>query len=300
MDDTAGISTLLGRAQRYTTFKTIALARAASFDIVQKKLDGRFVEVLVDKGEALVYARTGHVIMALPASNYQGIACLNGELISVSAKQAPGQRDWHLVVFDCRCASEAAGCPVVNYLERDTPYRDRLKQASKVVSCLSGATMVSSYPIGEAEDLWEEYVIIRENEGLVFRRSVAPYLGDAIGVVNAKSSRDYFVIGVVEGAGADVGRLDAFVCGVFLEGKQYEVGRLWASGLNKSQRQEYWQMRDSLIGRVLQVRDGTRTLDSRTTYISGSWRWREDKRPSDCICSQTDRDETHEVRWGTL
>jgi hypothetical protein len=299
MNLTASKSLLLGRSQRYTTYRTIALARAAGFDLVQRKRDGRFVEILVSNGEALIYARNGQPIMAIPASGFCGEACLIGELVSVSAKQ-PTERDWQLVIFDCRFIAESPDGSFLNFLDLDTPYRERLKLASQVVSCLSGATMVHSYPVSDAEDLWDDYVFIRENEGIVFRRSDAPYAGDTIGVVNAKCSRDYVVIGMVEGDGADKGRLDAFICGLFLEGKQYEVARLWASGLSKSQRQEYWQKRDSLIGRVVQVRDGKTIRDYRTTYITGSWRWRDDKRPSDCTCVYPHRDESHEPRWGTL
>lgn len=75
---------------------------------------------------------------------------------------------------------------------------------------------------------------------------------------------DLNIIGFEEGTGKNLGRLGAIVCEGIDNGKRINVNV--GSGLTDSNRDEYWANRDSLLGRVVEVKADAVTQNQDGTY----------------------------------
>jgi DNA ligase-1 len=72
------------------------------------------------------------------------------------------------------------------------------------------------------------------------------------------------IVAVEEGTGRNVGRLGAVICEGEDDGKLIKVNV--GSGFTDSDRREYWDSRDSLIGQVIEVRADAVTQNQDGTY----------------------------------
>ena len=75
---------------------------------------------------------------------------------------------------------------------------------------------------------------------------------------------DLNIIGFEEGTGKNLGRLGAIVCEGIDNGKRINVNV--GSGLSDANRDEYWANRDSLLGRVVEVKADAVTQNQDGTY----------------------------------
>jgi DNA ligase 1 len=72
------------------------------------------------------------------------------------------------------------------------------------------------------------------------------------------------IVAVEEGTGRNLGRLGAVICEGTDDGKLIKVNV--GSGFTDSDRREYWDSKDSLIGQVIEVRADAVTQNQDGTY----------------------------------
>ncbi len=122
----------------------------------------------------------------------------------------------------------------------------------------------------EGKDQFRRYANDQVNlgfEGIMIKELKAPYL--------CKRTTEWLkwkpvitvdleVIGVEEGTGKNIGRLGALVCSGVDDGKTITVN--CGSGFSDQQRQEYWNEKDSVVGRVVEVMADAVSMNQDGTY----------------------------------
>ena len=105
-------------------------------------------------------------------------------------------------------------------------------------------------------EYWLEEITNKDGEGIMINLSNSPYeCKRSKGLLKVKKfqTTDIRVIGYEEGRGENIGKLGAFICefiGPDNELHTVDVG----SGFTKVQREEFWDMRDSMINKIIQVK----------------------------------------------
>lgn len=87
-----------------------------------------------------------------------------------------------------------------------------------------------------------EGLIVKDPAGLYHRRRNHGWMK-----IKAEESVDVRIVGVEEGTGKNVGKLGALI--VEYKGVKVNVG----SGLSDAQRDEFWQLQDEVVGRLIEV-----------------------------------------------
>jgi len=176
------------------------------------------------------------------------------------------KRSIRLVVFDLLPKSEfVAG-------ESNLTYKDRLillKELGEKASTLGldSITLVENLYTGSDAsmiDLYLDKMVIEDKEGLMLNRDSKYYRKRHNGILKVKRfyTVDLRVIAVEEGSGRLSGKLGAFV--VDYKGNTLNVG----SGMSDEQRDEFWQNRDNLPSRVIEVKYKEESSDKKTGLLS--------------------------------
>ena len=147
-------------------------------------------------------------------------------------------------------------------------YKDRLVVLKKLGETISGLELRSItlvemlYEGSDASmiDLYLDKMVSEDKEGLMLNRDSKYYRKRHNGILKVKRfyTVDLKVISAEEGSGRLAGKLGAFV--VEYKGNTLNVG----SGMSDEQRVEFWGMRGSLAGRVIEVKYKEESSDKKT------------------------------------
>ncbi|MCL2391508.1 MAG: hypothetical protein FWC66_02720 [Oscillospiraceae bacterium] len=113
-------------------------------------------------------------------------------------------------------------------------------------------------------DHFLDQMVSQDKEGLMLNRDKKYYRKRHNGILKVKRfyTVDLQVTATEEGSGRLLGKLGAFV--VAYKGTAVNVG----SGMTDEQRDEFWQARDSLVGRVIEVKYKEESMDKKTGHYS--------------------------------
>jgi len=156
--------------------------------------------------------------------------------------------------------------------ESNLTYKERLteiKHLSEKITKL-GLTSLKTVDVlytGNDEAMIDKYLdeMVRlDKEGLMLNRNSKYYTKRHNGILKVKRfyTVDLKVIALEEGSGRLSGRLGAFV--VNYKGNTLNVG----SGMTDEQREQYWQNKDNLVDRVIEVKYKEESSDKKTGLCS--------------------------------
>jgi len=113
-------------------------------------------------------------------------------------------------------------------------------------------------------DFFLDEMVSEDKEGLMLNRDSTYACKRHNGILKVKRfyTVDLKVTDVEEGSGRNTGRLGAFV--VDYKGNTLNVG----SGMNDQQREEFWELRDKMPGRVIEVKYKEESSDKKTGLFS--------------------------------
>ena len=171
-----------------------------------------------------------------------------------------------LIVFDMLPKSDfIAGESTLTYKDR----LETLKLLSKDISAagLKNITTVEVLYTGSDAAMIDHYLdkmVAEDKEGLMLNRDSKYYRKRHNGILKVKRfyTVDLKVVSVEEGSGRLTGTLGAFV--VDYQGNRLNVG----SGMSDEQRVEFWQNREKLPGRVIEVKYKEESSDKKTGLLS--------------------------------
>ena len=167
-----------------------------------------------------------------------------------------------LVVFDVLPKAEfVAGQSELTYKDRLSALRELGEQASSLG--LEHITIIGNLYAGNDAAIIDSYLdkmVAEDKEGLMLNRDSKYYRKRHNGILKVKRfyTVDLKVTAVEEGSGRLAGKLGAFV--VSYKGNSVNVG----SGMTDEQRDEFWENRDSLPGRVIEVKYKEESSDKKT------------------------------------
>lgn len=141
--------------------------------------------------------------------------------------------------------------------------------------------LVQTFSASRAMELWNEFVVKGDYEGLVFKDSSQTFNDMVIGRIKGTKSDKYVCMGMNEGGGRNQGKMGNVVGGMWQDGKlvaKLSVG----GGFTDPMRVEFWEHKDEWVGRVFEAYGFQQ-------FPSGSLRhpqwkcWRDDKKPEECV-----------------
>lgn len=253
-----------------------------SYDLVELKYDGHFGQLLIEDGKWFIYAKSGNLRdcgdfkldigrTLIYSENLIGTEWakhdnpdLYGKLACHSIIQLNGELTdtWP----QCQMRSALEGFLKVYASER----------------IVQRAFLVDQWPSSEAERIWNEYVLGKKYEGLVFKNSSVGW--GPMGRMKATVTMDYVCLDVKPSTSASYAGWGA----KSLEGGLYVDGELTrvcsVSGMTDEQRKDFLQNKDKYIGRVFEC-EGKKISRKGAVRHPNFLRWRDadDKRPQDCV-----------------
>jgi len=170
------------------------------------------------------------------------------------------------VVFDVLPKNEfTQGESALTYKDRLVELRE-LEQKIKEVKMTAVTIVEILYTGTDASkiDIYLDEMVSEDKEGLMLNRDSKYACKRHNGILKVKRfyTVDLKVTAVEEGSGRNTGRLGAFV--VDYKGNVLNVG----SGFSDQQREEYWEQRDKLPGRVIEVKYKEESSDKKTGLFS--------------------------------
>jgi DNA ligase-1 len=208
---------------------------------------------------------------------------LDGELIRVNSEDISDNENFRigtgilsqddadkscmrLVVFDILPAAEfSAGESELTYKSRLAVLENlREKIAELGLQSISTVAVLYSGDDTAMIDYCLEKMVLEGKEGLMLNRDSKYYCKRHNGILKVKQfyTIDLKVISVEEGSGRLKGKLGAFV--VDYKGGKLNVG----SGMSDEQREAFWAERESLPGRVIEVKYKEESSDKKTGAFS--------------------------------
>ncbi|MDR2599707.1 MAG: hypothetical protein LBC73_05470 [Oscillospiraceae bacterium] len=170
------------------------------------------------------------------------------------------------IIFDLLPIAEFAnGESLLTYKERLVQLEE-IKNKIKLLE-INSLAVVSILYTGNDTSVIDELLdkMVREDkEGLMLNRDSKYYCKRHNGILKIKRfyTVDLKVIAVEEGSGRLTGKLGAFV--VDYKGNSLNVG----SGMTDEQRDEFWSIKDELLGRVIEVKYKEESSDKKTGLYS--------------------------------
>ena len=265
------------REMRYEAIRDIP----EKYDIVQLKMDGIWGCMDIKDGVYKIYSRTGKLKAEGMVSNKKIDATILGEYMFGS--HWGNKMGWNgtFFAFDCLRYADDSYLHILGNepLSVRLNYRDELIRKLK----LDFVVPLLEYPTVMWQQLWQEFVIEKGYEGLVFKDSSSAYGDkDAWARMKGEVEIDYVCTGFqpaaedskYEGlAGAVIGTLIDWDCEVKCGGLNYEM------------RFDFAKKPDAYIGQVF-------TAKGNGWYGTGAIRhpkfkgWRKDKSPEECTYDQ--------------
>ena len=250
--------------------------------LVEYKYDGVRVIAIVKNGKATLYSRNGkifhnfsHIENALSKPEFNNLV-LDGEVMSedfqalmkqVYRKSGAKTEDAYLALFDLLPLKEFnQGKSILNSLERKKELNKLSKNFDKEIKLVDYEIINFDEKTGqdkfskmnkEALEMGFEGLMIKPSENFYeCKRShawlkIKPFIEVTLKVVD-----------IQEGTGKHEGKLGAFHVEGNDDGKFFSLSV--GSGLTDEQRDNYWESKDELIGRLIEVR-----ADAVTQNIDG-------------------------------
>jgi len=170
------------------------------------------------------------------------------------------------VIFDLLPKNEfAQGESVATYKERlDTIKGLKTKTTELELSSITTVKVLYTGNDTSMINYFLDKIVKEDKEGLMLNRDSKYSCKRHNGILKVKRfyTVDLSVTSVEEGSGRLAGKLGAFV--VDYKGNPLNVG----SGMTDQQRDEYWAIRDDLIGRVIEVKYKEESSDKKTGHNS--------------------------------
>jgi len=249
---------------------------------VEYKYDGVRVIAIVKNGSTTLYSRNGkifnnfpHIESALSKKSFNNYV-FDGEVMSedfqalmkqVHRKSGAKTDDAFLALFDCLPLNEFnAGKSKLKNFERKNFLDDISEQFDKCISLVDYETINFDTEDGQSkfakmnnealEKGYEGLMIKPINDYYECKRSHAWLKIKPFIEVSLKIDQ------VHEGTGRHSGKLGSFTVKGKDDGKYFSLNV--GSGLSDQQREEFWQHKDSLIGKIIEIRADaiTKSIDS--------------------------------------
>ena len=166
------------------------------------------------------------------------------------------------IVFDILPKDEFInGESLLTYKDRLEALRDLGKKTAELG--LENISQVETLYLGSDASMIDRFLdkmVDEDKEGLMLNRNSKYYRKRHSGILKVKRfyTVDLKVTAVEEGSGRLSGKLGAFV--VEYRGNNVNVG----SGMSDEQREEFWEIRDNLPGRVIEVKYKEESRDKKT------------------------------------
>ncbi|MCL2227974.1 MAG: hypothetical protein FWB97_10200 [Oscillospiraceae bacterium] len=208
---------------------------------------------------------------------------LDGELVRLNTEALPDNENFRIgtgllsqddadkqcmqfIVFDLLPKNEfIEGESALAYKERLAELMELGQEASKLA--LRSVKPVDILYTGDDAAMIDHYLdkmVAEDKEGLMLNRDKKYYRKRHNGILKVKRfyTVDLRITATEAGSGRLLGRLGAFV--VDYKGNPLNVG----SGMTDQQREEFWELRDELIGRILEVKYKEESRDKKTGAYS--------------------------------
>lgn len=268
------------RVQKYKNVTSHKQAEKAGAEIVQLKYDGWWARAVIKNRSAKIYSRQGELKDTMQVGLPDCV--LIGEYLKGTQRVVSGTEGEHssLIVFDIL---EVGGVEV-----HSEPYNLRAHRIRQLLSATdTWVHQCKSYPISEADRLWQSEVENGNCEGLVYKKWSDLYVGSTVWRRKKEFTMDYVVMGFEEGKGKHSGRLGALICGLMVDGYLTEKVRV-GGGFNDAEREDIWTNAKKYVGRVLEVKgwqifeSGAMRHPNAVRDKEGNLKWRTDKKMKDC------------------
>lgn len=278
------------RIQSYVNFSTVAEAAASRrFDITQIKYDGWWARLVVTGGIAQIYSRQGQLKETRPVPGIADMVLI-GEFLKGTNRACAGDSG-KVMVFDALFLP-GTGTGITQVFDYSYSARERFIRNLKSEGRLPDWVVpVESFSPTKSVALWEEHVMNGGGEGLVYRSSREVYHPATIGRVKRVFTMDYVVMGFTESTtGKRKGMAGNLICGLYVNGVLTEKVKV-GGGFNNPEMIDQFQNFGKYKGRVLEVKgwqlfeSGAMRHPNACRNDDGSIRWRDDKRPEDCVWS---------------
>ena len=260
--------------------------------LVEPKLDGIRVLTVVDYESRTVtmYTRNGkelvnfpHIVKAFEDNmdNWGRSYVFDGEVISNSFQDLMKQvhrksdvqaQDARLMLFDIVPLAEfKAGASVMGQKRRSAFLRENFSKLFADSGCIDIiAQREFDLDVFTDEIEFKDYnkqAVAAGYEGIMIKDPNGKWEGKrSVAWLKQKPFIEVSlqIVAVEEGTGRNLGRLGAVICEGEDDGKDIRVNV--GSGFTDSDRKEYWDSRDSLIGQVIEVRADAVTQNQDGTY----------------------------------
>ena len=265
------------REMRYEAIRDIP----EKYDIIQLKMDGIWGCMDIKDGVYKIYSRTGKIKAEGQVDNKELDATILGEYMFGS--HWGNKMGWNgtFFAFDCLRYADDSYLHILGNepLSVRLNYRDELIRKLK----LDFVVPLLEYPTVMWQQLWQEFVIEKGYEGLVFKDSSSAYGDkDAWARMKGEVEIEYVCTGFqpaaedskYEGlAGAVIGTLIDWDCEVKCGGLNYEM------------RFDFAKKPDVYIGQVFTAK-GNGWYGTEAIRHPKFKRWRKDKTPEECTYDQ--------------
>ena len=266
--------------------------KLAGKKLVEVKLDGvRVITIVWPDGRVLQFSRNGKELvnfehikkeLALNANTFTEPMVLDGEVMSssfqdlmkqVHRKDNVAASDAVLWMFDI-LPLRAFESGIFDMIQKDRSvwlhnwYDNQLYKSMSYVRCLDQA--IVDLDTEEGQNLFRMYnksAIENKYEGIMIKDPAAAYeCKRSVAWLKLKPFIEVSlnVHAIEEGTGRNVGRLGALVCSGSDDGKNITVNV--GSGFSDSDRDEFYRVRDRVIGQIVEVRADAITQNQDGSY----------------------------------
>ena len=174
------------RVQKYKNVTSHKQAEKAGAEIVQLKYDGWWARAVIKSRSAKIYSRQGELKDTMQVGLPDCV--LIGEYLKGTQRVVSGTEGEHssLIVFDIL---EVRGEEV-----HSVPYGFRVDRIHRMLSDPNMWVLpCKTYPICEADRLWDSEVENGNCEGLVYKKRSDPYVGSTVWRRKKEFTMDYVV-----------------------------------------------------------------------------------------------------------
>ena len=247
------------------------------FDVVELKYDGNYSKLATSVDCYEIIRRGGDSSEVGPIGTMLARSGLYGEYL-FATQWAKDHEYKHLYLFD----ADRVG-------NKDVSDQNLAGRRSAITDFIGGCSdmefsrrlhLVEQWPIIEAPELWQEYIVDGDFEGLIFKNSLDSF-GGPIGRMKRTPTMDYVLMDVeVSTSDSFSGIGKSLIGGLYIDGVLTEVVKV--GGLDIEQRVEFLRHKDKYIGKVFEAK-GKAVFKSGALRHPALVRFRDDKKPEECV-----------------
>jgi hypothetical protein len=286
MTSTDFFNSFIGRQSYCDLTRDEAIEKSKEPDyVVSLKYDGIWGALVSDSkshisdlgsSRASIYSRTKQVKATNFLHNFPlpDQTILIGEYMYGQEWASTPERKGKFYAFDCVYSNES----IVHL-----PYSERYARMISVINQCGSTDLVAvkMAPANITESVLFELYQNKAFEGIVLRRLSDPY---AVPLFRHKLllTSDFVITGYSRAEeGQFAGLLGAFCISEYIDGQLVQVAHV-GGGFTPKERADFWELRDSLIGKVIEVSYNKRFAGGSIRHPNFV-RFRDDKLPEDCI-----------------